>query len=93
MDTATRTATATTLETLIAQLIAEVVDRIDFQQLKERKLAYSPEEVAELVGFANALAVTREANTGRLLGSKVRGKWRFTEEQIRDYLREHEVPI
>ena len=93
MSTATQTPPATTLETLITQLVDEVVGRIDFRHLKERKFAYSPDEVAELVGFTNALAVIREAKTGRLIGCKVRGEWRFTEEQIRDYLREYEVTV
>jgi hypothetical protein len=93
MDIATQTTATTTLETFVSQIVREVVERIDYGQLKERKLAYTPEEVAELVGFTNALAVVREASAGRLIGSKVRGSWRFTEEQIRDYLREHEVPI
>lgn len=92
MSTATNNS-PTTLETFVSQIISEVVSRIDYEQLKARKLAYSPTEVAELVGFTNALAVEREAKSGRLIGCKVRGQWRFTEDQIRDYLREHEVTV
>ena len=79
------------VECLLRAVVEEVVMQIDFDKLRERKLAYTPEEVAELVGFTNALAVEREAKSGRLIGSKVRGQWRFTEQQIRDYLRENEV--
>jgi len=93
MSSATQTTPATTLETLVTQLVSEVVARIDLHQLKERKLAYSPDEVAELTGFTNGLAVIREAKSGRLIGSKIRGNWRFTPEQIQDYLRENEVTV
>lgn len=92
MSTASETAPST-LDTFVRQIVSEVVGSLDYSRLRERKLAYSPEEVAELAGFTNALAVEREASSGRLLGCKVRGKWRFTEEQIRDYLRENEVTV
>lgn len=91
MDTATRT--TPTLETFVRQIVDDVVSRIDYGQLKERKLAYSPDEVAGLAGFTNGLAVIREANAGRLIGSKVRNNWRFTPERIREYLEENEVPV
>jgi hypothetical protein len=87
------TATTPTLETFIRQIIDEVIQRVDFTQLKEAKLAYSPEEVATLAGFKNGLAVIREAQAGRLIGSKVRNNWRFTPERIREYLEENEVPV
>ena len=83
----------TTLDTFVRQIVSDVVDRIDYERLTERKLAYSPAEVAELVGFTNELAVIREAQSGRLIGSKVRGNWRFTPDQIRDYLKEREVTV
>lgn len=93
MITTANNTPASTLETFVSQIVAEVVERLDYSQLAEKKLAYTPEEVAELVGFTNALAVEREAQAGRLIGCKVRNKWRFTEEQIRDYLRENEVTV
>ncbi len=82
---------AGTLELFIQQLISEVVAEMDLSKLPNAKLAYTPQEVAELAGFSSGLAVEREALAGRLIGTKVRNKWRFTPERIREYLRENEV--
>ncbi|MEO2016299.1 MAG: hypothetical protein ABGZ53_18220 [Fuerstiella sp.] len=87
------TANTTPLEIFIAQIVAEVVERIDYDEIKNRKLAYTPDEVAAQAGFTSGRAVKAEANAGRLIGSKVCGRWRFTPEQIRDYLRENEVTV
>lgn len=78
---------------MIRQIIIEVVEQMDWEKLCEPKLAYTPEEAAEMAGFVNGLAVEREANAGRLIGSKVRNKWVFTREQLREYLRDQEVTV
>lgn len=91
MNTATQPPAADVFEAFVLSVVEKVVDRINYDKLREPKLAYTPDEVADLVGFTNGLAVEREANSGRLCGSKVRNKWRFTPEQIREFLKEHEV--
>jgi hypothetical protein len=83
----------TLLQTCVTAIVAEVVERIDYNAIKNRKLAYTPDEVAEQVGFTSGRAVKAEAKAGRLIGSKVCGQWRFTPEQVRDYLRENEVTV
>ena len=91
MQATANTPTATAFESMINQIIEQVVSRIDYTQLTEQKFAYTPDEVAKLVGFTSGRAVKAEANAGRLIGTKVCGQWRFTPDQIRDYLRENEV--
>ena len=96
MDIATTTTPSLDLfvRHLVNEVVTEVIDRIDFTKMRERKFSYSPDEVAELVSvFHNDLAVIREAKAGKLIGSKVRGSWTFTEEQIRDYLQSQEVTV
>ena len=93
MTTAQHTTPGNTFETMIRHIIAEVVEQVDWSQMTEPKLAYTADEAAEVAGFVNGLAVEREANSGRLIGSKVRGKWVFSREQLREYLQGQEVTV
>jgi hypothetical protein len=85
--------TTNPLQTFVAQIVSQVISEIDYDAIRNRKLAYTPDEVAVQAGFTSGRAVKAEASAGRLIGSKVCGQWRFTPEQIRDYLRENEVTV
>jgi uncharacterized ferredoxin-like protein len=78
---------------LLKHIVIEIVEGIDVTELVEPKMAYTPDEVADLAGFKNGIAVVREAQSGLLIGTKVRGNWRFTRQQILDYLQNNEVTV
>jgi hypothetical protein len=93
MDSTTQTLAFNAFNELLKHIVIEIVEGIDVTELVEPKLAYTPDEVADLAGFKNGIAVIREAQAGRLLGTKVRGNRRFTRQQILDYLQDNEVTV
>lgn len=81
------------IEALVRQIIGEVVERIDWSQIKPAPLTYSEEDLVEQCGFKNKRSVQNARLSGLLIGTKVGGKWRFTRENVVLFLKDSEVTV